>query len=459
MTDILPDEISSSLKDGLRFLRSSALSAHAAGDGFVVNHICRVAIRAIFRALGDSTGPVPIDLDDVRWVFCLWLHWLLDYELVIEASGRHSLHGLLERMPKSRYSQHDFVVLSNLFSFLADPLSPFPASSFLELPDDWFEHRSEEPEDIALLSLSTEFAWYSNNNSAGVPWHNLVDNWLTKCPQGAPLATALKTLRRRLALQTELCQGVRQQVSSGIDGSASSNPFALFEQCWQAFLECEWENLDALIKELSSKTRVDASEYLPLFNLLHASRPFRPETDDQTVSLSRRFYGMSRQPAQVFHGFRAHNNTVNALHLKLQSDPHPGAIDLWKCLVLSMLEQLSALRSWDFGRWLQAIAQQGDYHLELARFGNADHAKRGVMCCVLSLRDPQKGKDSSYDDAILLLDHLTEEVRSELIRWLLARRPVEWRGAHRVLRELADSIPEDQAVDVARWTVQLSLSQ
>ena len=262
-----------------------------------------------------------------------------------------------------------------------------------------------------------------------------------------------------LVLQTELCQGAQQQVGSGIDGSASHKPLVLFEQCWRAFLECEWEHLDALIKELSSKTRVDASEYLPLFSLLHASRPFRPQTDDQTVSLSRRFYGMSRQPAQVFHSFRSHRNAVNALLLKLQSDPHPGAIDRWQCLVLSMLEQLSALRSWDFGRWLQAVAQQGDYHLELARFGNPDHAKRGVMCSVLSLRHPQKGKDSWYDDAILLLDHLTAEERSELVRWLLARRPVEWRGAHRVLEELADSIPEDQVVEVARWTVQLSLSK
>ena len=199
MTDILPDEGSSSLRDGLRFLRSSALSAHAAGDGFVVNHICRVALRAISRAIADSSGPLLIDLEDVRWVFCLWLHWLLDYELVIEAVGRLTLHGLLDRLPKSQHSQHDFIVISNLFSFLSDPSSPFPVRSALELPEDWFEHRSKEPEDIALLSLSAEFAWFSNNNSPGVPWRNVVDNWLTKCPQGAPLATALETLRRRLS--------------------------------------------------------------------------------------------------------------------------------------------------------------------------------------------------------------------------------------------------------------------
>jgi hypothetical protein len=458
MTDILSDKGELALLQGLQFLRSRARSAHAAGDGFVVNHVCRIAQRAISRSLGGPSEPLPIDLKDVRWVFCLWLHWLLGYELSLEAVGQHTFRALLNRLPRSQHSEHDFIILTVMFNFLDDPTSSFQSQQALELPQEWFEQRSDELEDIALLSLSAEFAWFSNK-SADAPWKALLDDWLAKCRRESPLALALETLRRRLVIQSELCQGGQHEIDcepSGLDPHAT---LPLFAQCWQAFLECEWEQLDKLIAEVSTTTRVDASEYLPLFNLLHASRPFRPQSDDQSVSLSRRFYGMSRQPAQVFHSFRSHRNTETALRLRLQPDPNPGVLDRWECLVVSMLEQLSALRAWDLGRWLQAVGQQGDYHLELARFGNADHAKRAVMCYVLALHEPKKGKDSWFDDAILLLDRLGSEERSELVRWLLARRPVERRGAHRVIEELSDSISTDLIAEAARWTVQLSLGK
>jgi hypothetical protein len=151
-------------------------------------------------------------------------------------------------------SESDFILLNILFNFLGEPSSPFPAEKALDLPEDWFKQRSKEPEDIALLSISAEFAWFSNQSLEG-SWRDLVDNWLAKCPQLSPLSNALETLRRRLVFQTELCQGVQRQVDSTLDAADSRQTSPLFAQCWRAFLECEWEQLDELIKELSSITR------------------------------------------------------------------------------------------------------------------------------------------------------------------------------------------------------------
>jgi hypothetical protein len=458
MTNVAPENEESPLMQGLRFLRARALSAHASGDGFAVNHVCRVAFRALARSAHDPAALLQIRLEDVRWVFGLWLYWLLDYELVIEAVGRISVHGLLEKLPRSGQSVHDFTLIGKMFTFLGEPWSSFPGASDFDFPAEWFVDRASQPEDVALLSLAIEFAWFSSPSSGG-PWLALVDGWLTMCPRESRLTDSLQTLRLRLKVQTDLCRGSQQDAQIAPDNTGRHEPFGNLEQCWRAFLQCEWTELDDLVKQLSTKTRVDASDYLPLFNLLHTSRPFRPETDDQSVSLSRRFYGMSRQPAQVFHSFRSHRNSENALRLQLQSNPDHGAIDRWKGVVLTMLEQLAALRSWDFRWWLDAVAQEGVYHLELSRFGDVQHAKRGVTCYVLALQNPNKGSNPLYDDAILLLDRLLPEERSEFVRWLSDRRPVEWRAAHRVIVELADSIPDELLAQVANWTLQISLSK
>ena len=112
------------------------------------------------------------------------------------------------------------------------------------------------------------------------------------------------------------------------------------EHCWRAFLDCEWTLLDQLIRQLSSSTRTDESEYFPLFSLIHLSRFFRPVASQQALSLSRRAYSLSRQPAQIFTDFRSHSVTRNALRLSLQPNPVQGAFERWKCLVLAMMGQL-----------------------------------------------------------------------------------------------------------------------
>jgi hypothetical protein len=81
------------------------------------------------------------------------------------------------------------------------------------------------------------------------------------------------------------------------------------------------------------------------------------------------------------------------------------------------------------------------------------------MCSVLALQNPTPGKDAWYDNALLLLDQLGEKDRSEFVLWLLARRPLEWLAAHGVLAELSDSISEELLPEVARWTVQITVTK
>ena len=309
----------------------------------------------------------------------------------------------------------------------------------------------------APLSLAVEFAWYSN--PAGEAWRQLVARWQEKCPPSSRLAGTLQALGQRLETQATLGIGGQQgQLKVGATSTAEGEA-ASFELCWRAFLDCEWDLLDSLIKKLGVSTHVNTNEYFPLFSFIHYSRFFREESDPQLLSLSRRGYGASRMPSQVFNDFRSHSFTSNSLKLYQQAHPEQGAYERWKCSVLAMLGQLSALRSWDLGRWYGAVSQQSDAHLEAARFGDPTHAMYGISSAVLALRSIEEGKDPRADVAIRLLDRLPPDSLTDLVRWLLARRPVEWWSAFRVLSDLSDAIPEPMLPEVARWSNDLSLSR
>jgi hypothetical protein len=446
-----------SLTDGMRFLRTRAVAAHEAGDGFAVNHICRVALAAIGQRLTPHpTRIAGLTLGDVRWVFSLWLSWLPGYELVRDETGMLPPARLAKQLAVTPEDIHDLTLLSFLFVAFADPLAIPDIGPLVTLPEMWLESRTNETEDVSAFSLAVECAWYGNPASG--PWRHLVSTWRGHCPSGSRLAGALERLDRRLSTQAALCIG-------GQPGPMTARPpgapvgASPIERCWQAFLDCDWTLLDQLIQQLSATTRTDTNDYFPLFSLIRYSSPFRQGTGSQSLSLSRRAYSLSRQPGQVFTDFRSHSFTSNAIRLRLQAQPIQGADERWKCFLLAMLGQLSALRSWDIGRWFEAVGQQADAHLELARFGEPVHAMYGLSSAVLALRAVEKGKHPLAERAVLLLDLLPTERRTDFVRWLLQRRLVEWRGAHSVLAVLSDAIPEPMLPDVARWSTALALSE
>lgn len=457
MTDALIELPGSSLSDGMRFLRTRAVAAHEAGDGFAVNHICRVALAAIGqRHTPRPTRMAGITLGDVRWVFSLWLYWLPDYELVRDETGMLPPARLAKQLAVTPEDFHDVTLLSFVFTAFANPLAIPDLGPLLTLPATWLENRSNESEDVSVFSLAVECAWFGN--PAGDPWRHLVTTWRGQCPSGSRLAGALERLDRRLETQAALCiggqPGPMMTRTSGAPVATGS-----IERCWQAFLDCDWPLLDQLIRQMSASTRTDTNDYFPLFSLIRYSGPFRQAAGSQALSLSRRAYSLSRQPGQVFTDFRSHSFVRNALHLNLQPMPVQGADERWKCFLLAMLGELSALRSWDIGRWFEAVGQQADAHLELARFGEPVHAMYGLSSAVLALRAVEKGKHTFAEQAALLLDRLSTERRTDFVRWLLDRRPVEWRGAHSVLAVLSDAIPEPMLLDVARWATALTLSE
>ena len=458
MTDEPRGQPGNPLQQGFEFLKTRALAAHSAGDGFAVNHVCQLALHSLrHRVQAVPPGAIRgLDLVDVRWVFFLWLHWLLDYDLLLGEGGRLWLVPLVDRLAGSPPGTHDRVLLSTLFATVENPLSPAPTEPLLTLPDDWLALRSYATEDVSALSLAVEFAWYTN--PAGDAWRQLVATWHEKCPAPSPLAGTLQALEQRLETQATLGIGGEQGQLKARATSTVAGEAAVFERCWRAFLDCEWDLLASLIKKLGVSTQVNTNEYFRLFGLIHFSRSFREQPDPQFLSLSRRWYGASRLPSQVFNDFRSHSLTRNSLKLYQQAHPVQGAYERWKCLVLAMLGQLSALRSWDLGRWYGAVSQQSDAHLELARFGDPMHAMYGISSAVLALRSIEEGKNPQADEAIQLLDRLPPGSLTDLVRWLLARRPVEWWSAFQVVSYLSDAIPEPMLPEVARWSNDLSLS-
>lgn len=170
-----------SFPEGLRFLRTQALSAHDAGDGFAVNHVCRLALTVLGQRLGPSSvSPVAgLTLADIRWVFSLWLYWLVDHDLAQAERGRPLLAGFAERLAGPLETDHDFTLLSFLFVAIADPLVPLDINPLVAIPPEWLQSRSQETEDISAFSLAVEFAWYAN--PSGEAWRRLVATWRDRC--------------------------------------------------------------------------------------------------------------------------------------------------------------------------------------------------------------------------------------------------------------------------------------
>jgi hypothetical protein len=446
-------QVATEFRVGMQYLKGEALRAHASGDGFAVNHVCSVAIDAMTKALNSPKAKTQehVSLQEVRWVFAFWLYWLVDYELWTGASGSLAVQSLIDELD-SESAGYDHRILSWLCSAIAQPLAQADVDQLLSPPDAWLCERSIDVPDVLVLCLAIELVWHSN--PGGDDWKRLIHSWLGKAPAGSRLLSNLNSLHDRLSAQTFLCGS---SAKGGSDSAPTTSPLSL---CWHAFLECDWSKLDDLLRKLSVSTQVDSTAYIPLFNLVHMSRPFRRGGDNQMLSLSRRLFSLSRQPSEVFANYRARGFDRYILHLCRKSDFSDGVHDRWRCFVLARLSELSALRSWDYGKWREAIGQQFYAHLEIAQFGNALHAMHAVKNAVLALRAVEKkGKDTKFDGAVALLDKLAPEDRSTLIRWLLERRPIEWWAADSVFGILTDSVPDELLPDLARWSVNLARTE
>ncbi len=437
-----------SLQQAFEYLRREAIDAHLAGDGMRVLHLCTVGLDRI-EHLPPSGGPL-MNVGDVRWAFFLGLYWMLDDWLT------YDINGALKHLTSDDVSKWDLKLIRFFLTTLQIPLNFQSVDDLKSASTDWLHHRSLESEDVSALTMVVELAWYEDARSPA--WRELASEWLERCPRPSLLETELRRTVQRLDLQSRLRVDGRLPDGKVEPTDANRAQNRLIE-AWRLVYEGKFAELDALVGDIVTLIPVESPSYPAFFRVLHFSRIPRNSRESQFVSLSRRNYVDSRQPAQVCQLLRDERFESNFADLARQGFPDGLRSKRFTCFRMAMLNQLHALRSWDIGGWLLGELQRAQALLELCDRGDTDYAKDGIIALRNALNVPEPGKYPHFDKAVRVLDTLAEEDRRSVVRDLLASPWIAWRSAQRVLDELSDAIPDADLSDVAAWYVRLDLDE
>src|SRR5207244_1094673 len=96
---------STSLLQGLEFLRSEAVNAHLSGDGIRVLHVCQTAIDYL---LGTTQPHSQLLFEHARWLFSFYLYWTID------AVGLHQAQQAIGKVTITDDSRADNLLLTQV---------------------------------------------------------------------------------------------------------------------------------------------------------------------------------------------------------------------------------------------------------------------------------------------------------------------------------------------------------
>lgn len=439
---------SDSVQQAFEYLRREAIDAHLAGDGMRVLHICTVALDRIDRL--STSGTHSISLSDVRWVFFLSLYWMLDEWLT------YDINDALKHVATDDVSSTDVKLIRFILTTLEVPLNFDAVDELKVVPTEWLLQRSRECDDVAAITMAVELKWYEDPESPA--WRELTTEWLERCPRPSLLEMELRRTVQRLDIQAQLRIDGRLPEDKLLHGDTNREQNLLIE-AWRLYYEAKFVELDDLVEKIVALVAVESPVYPAFFRVLHFSRFERRSKESQFVSLSRRNYVESRQPALVCQLLRDGRFDSSYSDLARQGFDDGLRSNRFTCFRMAMLNQLHALRSWDIGGWMFAERQRSQALLELCDRGHAEFATDGIIALRNALSIPEPDKYPHFDKAIRVLDTLPDRERTSFVRNLLASPRIAWVSARRVLDELSDAIPDVDLPDVAAWYVRLDLDE
>lgn len=435
-----------SLRQAFEYLRHEAIDAHLSGDGMRVLHLCTVALDRI----GHLPRPdgVPMNLGEVRWVFFLGLYWMLDEWLT------YDVNGALQHLVTDDVTIWDLKLIRFSLTTLEIPLNFESVDELKAASADWLHQRSRESDDVSALTAAVELAWYEDARSHA--WRELADAWLNRCPPSSLLATALSRTIQRLNIQSRLRVAGQLPADQLLPDEIIQSQKLLI-RAWRLYYEAKFDELDTLVGEIIARIPVESPIYPAFFRVLHFSRIHRESKESQFVSLSRRQYVESRQPALVCQILRDKRFESNYADLARHGFPDHLRSKRFTCFRMALLNQLHALRAWDIGAWLLGEFQRGQALLELCDRGQVEFARDGIIALRNSQSVPKPAEYPQFDKSIRVLDALPEDDRRSLVCNLLASPRIAWVSARRVLDELSDAIPETEFLRVAEWYARLEI--
>ena len=426
------------------YLREHAINAHVAGDGLLANLLSHSGLDRATRMTAD--GVFLLGVTEIAWMPVLALYWL------VNPSSRYAVSHSLEKIMPTDDGDAALLEWLKLYHCLVEqPLlndAPlFARISSLQWPTFFSVH---SPEAEALITHIIELAWFRAPGRD--EWRTTVESWRPRAPEWT--RTFIAAVVERLTAQTRLTYPsklVPIYPESAAETLRSSSPFA---ELWLLHLHGRSTEVCSTIERLTPRISPDSHDWRVLGDFMHFDGTFVGRDESQNVHLARRRRLSADTPLLIFHDSREQRIDDASIEL-FRARSESMAAPRWEILTLAMLHELSALRLWDYGMWIQAIRSQAETTLESMQWTNASPAlsAHGLVLAVRSFAARDPNKDYLIRRSIDVLEFAGQDVLEQLADNLLATYPRQKHSAAALLGDLTDLLPPSAWPELARWTV------
>jgi hypothetical protein len=423
------------------YLRERSRMAHNEGDGLLANHLSIVALNEATKLL--KTGECHLSLRDLRWAYILAHYWLIDGYLLDS-----EIKEALACAPQTDGTDRNLLDLLRLYSkLIKEPLWSDP-KELLILQHPQCEWMSGEgvPEDLALVEHLVELLWF--RDPQGDSWGKVIDAW-TAAPNAALKCTRLLAqLKQRLSLQSSLTIPGSLYPPLRLEDAEKWASDPSLVELWIQALHGNRAGVDAAVTRRLPYVSDDVVQLRQLLDFQHLTRAGGKDLDPQAVRLTRR--RLFDNALLRFEETRE-ECLAGALGRIFQKDEKGLAYERRNGFRLAMLCEISSLRQWDFGGWLEAVRAQSTAALEVARWEDIAivFARNGLLLAVLSLIYDRG--ERLVRGGLKALEFAGADVREHLVRNVLFCYPLQGYDAIHFLSDLSDAIPEHMWPEVANW--------
>jgi hypothetical protein len=380
---------------------------------------------------------------DSFWAHVLSLYWLTDDYM--RDCGERTLRDQARKADTR--SDPSFLAVESLYALAAQSLweADEAADSVRNLNMEWMNENYLQ-ETRLFLTLSIEHLFIRDPH---VPaWEEVASKWMANLRQ--PFQDDLRGLHQRLSLQRSIFYS---DDSKSLD---CLSPHCLHDivLAIRATLDCDRATFSEAIDRAVLSTGF-ASPMAGIVTDLVQWGLWHRKSDAQEVRLTRQrlfeYKNSSRSPAWT-NDLRMLSFWRTMFRL-VQKNSTSGASDRFSCFRYALLNEIAALRAWDFGTWFESLRMKAIACEELSRWEDyrTEFAMRAIELSVAA--NAFSEKEINRKRLVRLFEKATPERRLECINKFLRLRHHAWSTVAEALALISDSIPLEAWPLIAQWSI------
>ena len=313
---------------------------------------------------------------------------------------------------------------------------------------DVFETQNAEVD--TLMTHSIELLWVRSMIQG--EWEQVAAAWQKAGPKW--VRDSLSKLRERLIAQTALTMPSKKYPLLPETSAEEMRKQSDLAELWLLHLYGRSKDVCAAVERLIPAVSGDTHHWRVLGDFAYLNAAAGTDQESAGVHLARRRRLAADTPLLIFNDKR--EQRINELLRDLfRARSEAMAARRREVLILSVLQELSALRLWDFGMWCEsAIGSQAELLLETAQWSDeAAIAGHALVLTVQSLQAKDPEKDGWVRGAINRLEFAPPELLRLLAEGLIVTYPLQKHAVASLLKDITDLLPEATWPDLARWTM------